>query len=64
MSSTSTIKLITCIERTKKFRKIGLIPPTSENEVLSSLIISIASLLNEERGCVKAQKRNHKFLSF
>ena len=35
-SSTSTTKLITCIERTKKFRKIGLIAAT-KNEVFSSL---------------------------
>ena len=33
----------------KKIRKISLIAPTSENEVLSSLIISSASLQIEER---------------
>ena len=38
--------------KNKKFRKIGLIAPTSENEVLGSLIISSASLRT------KVQKRN------
>ena len=39
--------------KNKKFRKISLIAPTSENEVLSSLIIFSALLLIEE-----VQKRN------
>ena len=42
----------------KKLRKISLIAPTNENEVLSSLIISSASLLTEERACAKVQKCN------
>ena len=43
----------------KKFRKIGLIAAISENEVLlSSLIISSASLLIEERARAMVQKRN------
>ena len=40
------------------FCKIGLIAPTSENEILSSLIISSTSLLFEESACAKVQKRN------
>ena len=44
--------------KNKKFRKISLIAPTSENEVLSSLVVSSASLLIEERTCEKVQKRN------
>ena len=42
--------------KNKKFRKIGLISPSSEIKVLSSLIISIAELLIEERTCAKFQK--------
>ena len=38
------------------FRKIGLIAPTSKNDVLSSLIIT--SLLIEEHACPKVQKLN------
>ena len=44
--------------KNKKFRKISLIAPTSENEVLSPLIISSASLLIEEPISAKVQKRN------
>ena len=47
-----------CHRKNKIFRKIGLIASTSENDVLSSLIISSASLLFEERACAKVQKRN------
>ena len=42
----------------KKNRKISLIVLTSENEVLSSLIMYSASLLIEKRACAKVQKRN------
>ena len=49
---------MTCIERIKKYLKIGLIATTSENELFSSLIISDASLLIEELACTKVQKRN------
>ena len=50
--------------KNKKFIKIGLKSPTSENIVSSSLIISSASLLIEEPACsVKVQKRNFIFSS-
>ena len=42
----------------KKFRKIGLIMATSENEVLRFLILSDATLPIKERACAKVQKRN------
>ena len=44
--------------KNKKFRKISLIAPISENEVLSLLIMYSASLLIEVRACIKFQKRN------
>ena len=44
--------------KNKKFRKISLIAPTNENEVLSSLIISSTSSLIEEQACPKVQKRS------
>ena len=50
-------ELHACIEKQKNL-KISLIAHTSENEVLSSLIISSTSLLIEERACAKVQKRN------
>ena len=50
-------ELHACIEKQKNL-KISLIAHTSENEVLSSLIISNTSLLIEERACAKVQKRN------
>ena len=43
--------------KNKKIGKIGLIAPTSENEVLS-WSISSASLLIEPCACAKVQKRN------
>ena len=47
-----------CHRKNKIFRKIGLIASTSENDVLSSLIISSASLIFEKHACAKVQKRN------
>ena len=44
-----------------KFRKIGFIPPTGENEVSRYLIISSALLLIVERARAKVQ--NHNFIA-
>ena len=43
-------------KKNKNLEKL-VIAATSENKVLSSLIISSASLLIEERACAKVQKR-------
>ena len=40
--------------KNKKFRKISLMAPTSDNEALSSLLISSVSLLIEERDFISS----------